>query len=108
MHDHDPRPKIPGERALLLYKRGLARMGQNHLGESAADLNDALESGPENWVRGRIRLALGKLSDMNGHRPQAMASYETARTICGAANDPLCVAEANRWLKARYGQIGRP
>lgn len=108
MFNHDSRPKMPGERALWLYKRGLSRMGLNHLADAAADLNAAVESGPEPWVGGRIRLALGKLSDMNGHRPQAIASYESARTICGAANDPLCVAEANRWLKARYTQVGRP
>jgi hypothetical protein len=108
MFEQDPRPKIPGEHALWLYKRGLARMGQHHLAGAAADLTAALERGPEEWVKGRVRLALGKLSDLGGQRPQAVASYETARTICGAAKDPLCVAEANRWLKQRYSQVARP
>jgi Flp pilus assembly protein TadD len=108
MFEHDPRPKIPGERALWLYKRGLARMNQGHLMAASTDLHAALEAGPEKWVQGRITLALGKVSDMNGLRPQARASYESARTICGAANDPLCVAEAGRWLKSQYSPTGRP
>ncbi|MCC7008078.1 MAG: tetratricopeptide repeat protein [Acidobacteria bacterium] len=108
MFERDPRPKIPGERALWLYKRGLARTNLRHLADAAADLHAALDSGPENWVRGRIRLALGRVSEMRGQRPQAIASYETARTICGAANDPLCVADANRALEAKPAQAARP
>lgn len=102
MFDHDDRRKIPGERGLWLYKRGLSRLSQNHPAEAAADFGLALESGPEDWVRGRIRLALGKVADLGGRRSQALDQYRQARDICGAANDPACTTEAGRWLRERF------
>jgi hypothetical protein len=94
--DQDPRPKIPGERALWLYKRGMARVLLNHPGDAAADLNAALAGDPAEWVRGRIRLEFGKMADLAGRRADAIAEYRQARSICERAGDQLCVTASAR------------
>jgi hypothetical protein len=48
--DADTRPKLPGERALWFYKRGLARLNQNHPPDATVDLRAALSSSPQAWV----------------------------------------------------------
>ena len=71
--DSDPRPKMPGERALWLYKRGAARVLLNRPADAQADLAVTLQSSPIEWVRGRLNLELGKLADLGGRRPEAVA-----------------------------------
>jgi tetratricopeptide (TPR) repeat protein len=100
--DQDSRRKIPGERALWLYKRGLARLNQNHQETAAADFTSALGSAPEPWVHGRIHLELGKLADLAGQRTAALARYRTARDMGRSANDPLGVADADRLLRRPF------
>jgi tetratricopeptide (TPR) repeat protein len=99
--DKDPRRKIPGERALWLYKRGLARLNLNRPAEAAADLNQALAAGPVKWVEGRTHVALGQLADLAHRRPDAMAEYTRAKTMC-AGLDSMCEAEAKRYLKQPF------
>lgn len=101
-YDHDARRKIPGEHALWFYKRGLARLGQNHRPDAVADLRRALDYGPEPWIRGRIHLALGKLADLDGRREAAAEEYRQARVLSVQADDPACTGEANRWLKQPF------
>lgn len=100
--EQDDRRKIPGERALWLYKRGLARLGRNHRPDAVADLRNALQNNPEPWIGGRIHLALGKLADLDGHRDAAVAEYQQARAISIRTNDPSCTNEANRWLRQPF------
>ncbi len=50
--DRDTRPRMPGERALWLYKRGLARFGRDRRSEATADFQDALRNTPADWVQG--------------------------------------------------------
>jgi len=102
LFEHDNRRKLPGEHALWLYKRGIARLYQNHRAEASADLTAALQAGPENWIRGRIRLALGKIADLDGKRTDALSEYRSAREIATAASDPACSTEASRWLKQPF------
>ena len=97
----DARQKVPGERALWLYKRGLARLNLNHPAEASVDLGEALGADPTGWVRGRIHVELGKIEDMAGRRSAALQHYQTAKSICEAHRDPTCAGEAGRW-------IGRP
>ncbi|MEO7189804.1 MAG: hypothetical protein ABI051_01960 [Vicinamibacterales bacterium] len=100
--DRDDRRKIPGERALWLYKRGLARLVlANHAG-AAADFDLALRSEPVEWVKGRLHLASGKLADVQGRRAAAVAEYRQAREIGRAAEDPACVAEAARLMQTPF------
>lgn len=98
----DPRPRFPGERALWLYKRGLARLNWNHRADAATDLAAALAADPAKWVNGRIHVELGKLADLDRRRPAALAEYEQAIAICGTANDPMCVDEAKRYRKRPF------
>ncbi len=96
--DHDPRPRIPGERSLWLYKRGLARMNQNHLDEAATDFTAALEAQPIGYVLGRTRLAIGQVADLRHQRDAAVEAYRAARTICRAAEDRTCASEADKLM----------
>jgi len=102
--DRDTRPRIPGERALWLYKRGLARFGRDRRAEAAADFQEALRNSPADWVRGRTLLTLGKISDLNGQRPDAVANYRTAREVCTLAKDAAGSGEATRLLSQPYAR----
>ena len=98
----DTRPKIRSEHALWLYKRGLARLNLNRPAEAKIDLDRALTVQPLPWVEGRIHVALGKLADLAGRRPDAMAAYTTARTKCTEAADKSCLDEAPQYLKQPF------
>jgi tetratricopeptide (TPR) repeat protein len=102
MLGRDTRSRVPGEEALWLYKRGLARLNLNRPALAADDLNRALAAGPTNWVRGRVHVELGKLADLAGRRTDALAAYRTAKSICETSADALCAAEASRHLKRPF------
>jgi tetratricopeptide (TPR) repeat protein len=103
----DPRPKVPSEEAVWYYKRGLARLNLNQQPAAAADLQYALGANPSEWNRGRIQVEMGKLADLAGHRPDAVAAYQAAARLCRASADPLCEKEANRHLKKAFTFSGR-
>ena len=98
----DPRTKVPGERALWLYKRGLARVNLNHLPDASVDLREALAAEPPGWIRGRVHLELGKIEDLGGRRAGALEHYKTANTTCEASRDPSCANEAARLLRKPF------
>lgn len=102
---HDDRPKVPGERAIWLYKRGLARLNQGHASRAASDFHAALENDPRGWMRGRILAGLGKVADLSGQRDEALARYRLARETCRQFDDPLCEDEARR-LERRPFRMG--
>ena len=101
-HDRDPRPKIAGERAMWIYKRGMARVSLNHLDDALADLRLALSLKPAGWVRGRIHLELGKVADLRHQRSAALTEYLAATELCRTHQDPWCQQEAARWRKAPF------
>ncbi len=101
-HDRDPRPKIAGERAMWIYKRGMARVSLNHLDDALSDLQLALSLKPAGWIRGRIHLELGKVADIRRQRPAALSEYQTAAELCRTYQDPWCQEEAARWRKAPF------
>ena len=96
--DNDTRRRLPGERAVWLYRRAMARLALDRLPDASVDLRTALESGPEPWIRGRVELTLGKVADLEGRRADALAFYRRARDTAHAANDPVAHAEARRLL----------
>jgi len=98
----DTRPRIPGEHALWLYKLGQAHGGLGRLDDAVGDLSAALASGPVGWVEGRIRLELGKIADLRGARPEAVADYERASAICREAEDRPCERAADRLVTERF------
>jgi tetratricopeptide (TPR) repeat protein len=100
--DRDRRPRIPGERALWLYKRGLARFGRDRRAEAAADFQEALRNSPQDWVRGRTLLTLGKIADLNGQRTEAVGHYRAARENGARARDGAAASEATRLLSRPY------
>jgi tetratricopeptide (TPR) repeat protein len=104
--EHDPRPKIPGERALWLYKCGVAQISLNRPTGAQRLLDEALGSDPVTWVRGRIHLELGKIADLAGRREDAVAAYRLARSISRSSNDPIGEAEAGRLLKKPFSMGG--
>ena len=106
--DHDTRRRFPGEHALWLYKRGVARLYQNKTAVASADLQQALQRGPVDWVKGRLHLAAGKILDLGGRRPEALAEYRSARDLARASNDPICANEAARWLQTPFTNPGPP
>jgi tetratricopeptide (TPR) repeat protein len=98
----DPRPKVPGERALWMYKRGLARVNLNHLPDASVDLREALAAEPPGWIRGRVHLELGKIDDLGGRRAGALEHYKTAKSTCEASRDPGCANEAGRLIRRPF------
>ena len=101
-HDRDTRTKIPGERAMWMYKRGMARVSLNHLDAASSDLQTALSLKPAGWIRGRIHIELGKVADIRRQRPAALKEYLTAAELCKTYQDPWCQEEAARWRKAPF------
>jgi tetratricopeptide (TPR) repeat protein len=102
--DKDARPRVPGERAYWLYKRGLARVILRNLDGARSDLHTAQQSLPAGWVNGRIHLELGKIADLSGRRPDAVTAYQTAKTVCDTNSDTVCSAEAARLQRRPYGK----
>jgi tetratricopeptide (TPR) repeat protein len=96
--DKDDRNKFPGEQAIWLYKRAVARIALRRGPDAHADLVAALQTQPAEWIKGRIELELGKLADAAGHRQEALAAYRTAQDLCGSHNDGACAAEAARLM----------
>jgi tetratricopeptide (TPR) repeat protein len=98
----DNRPKFPGEQALWLYKRGMARVSLNHLDDARQDLDAALGHEPAGWVNGRVRVELGKIADLTGRRQDAIASYQQARAICEQFADASCARAAGEYMKRPF------
>jgi tetratricopeptide (TPR) repeat protein len=98
----DDRPKIPGEQAMWLYKRGEARLAMYQRADAVADLEHALATKPVAWIRGRIEVALGHAADLEGARDRALDWYRRAAETSRAADDPDAQAAAARGLKAPF------
>jgi tetratricopeptide (TPR) repeat protein len=95
----DRRPRMFGEDALWLYKRGAARAALGRAGDAQADLNRALGVEGRKWVQGRAHLELGKLALKAGNRILAKQEFEAAAGLCESDNDPVWAAEARRLMK---------
>ena len=96
----DTRPRMFGEEALWLYKRGAARAGARTDGRRrgrSATARSALEG--RNWVHGRAHLELGKLALKAGSTEAARAEFGTAATLADSDNDPMTAADARRLMK---------
>jgi tetratricopeptide (TPR) repeat protein len=94
----DTRPRFPGERALWLLKRGMARTEMGRLADARMDLGAAEAEAPSGWILGRIHLELGRIDDLEGRRSEAISQYRESVHLCTAAHDDACVDSANRWL----------
>ncbi len=103
----DPRPKIPGEEALWLYKRALSRVYRNLTVAATADVERALAAKPVEWVRGRLLVERGKLADLAGRREDAVSAYTSAASVCRAVADAPCEKEAGELRRKPFSLTGR-
>jgi tetratricopeptide (TPR) repeat protein len=97
----DDRPRMFGEDALWLYKRGAARAGLGRVHEAEQDLEKSVSLEGRMWIRGRARLELGKLALKAGDRPRARTELRAAFELCESDNDGEFSAEAQRLLKMK-------
>lgn len=98
----DNRPRMFGEEALWLQKRGSARIALNRLAEADVDLKRAASLEARRWVTGRIHAELGKLADLRQDRAAARAHFQRAVTLADEDNDPSGAAAAKRWINRAY------
>ncbi len=100
--EKDARPRMFGEEALWLQKRGAARVALGRISEAEADLKKALTLQTRPWVAGRAHAELGKLADLRNDRSAARAQFQEAVAIADANNDPIGAAAARRWIGTAY------
>ena len=100
----ETRPLMPGERALWHYKRGAARATLGNLDGARADLNLAVDSTAQEWVRGRAHAELARLALRGGDRENARTLAARAETLCQQGNDPACVEDARQTSRSARGR----
>jgi len=94
----DQRPKMFGEDALWLYKRGAARAAMGKAAAAEQDLRKAVSLEGRNWVHGRAHIELGGLALKAGNRAVGRSELQTGITLCEGDNDAVAVDEARRLL----------
>jgi tetratricopeptide (TPR) repeat protein len=95
----DARPRMFGEEALWLYKRGAARAAIGRAREAEQDLRRAVSLEGRKWVHGRAQFEIGKLLLKSGNRDAARQAFQTAIPLAEADNDGANADEARRYLK---------
>jgi tetratricopeptide (TPR) repeat protein len=98
----DSRPRMFGEEALWLLKRGTARLGLGRTEGAEADVKRALGLEARKWVTGRAHAELGKLADLRGNRATARRAFERALALAEEDNDPIGAEAAERWVSRPY------
>ena len=99
---HDPRPRAFGEDARWRYAHGAALVGLGNSAAAERELRAALAGATRDWVRGRVHKELGKLADLAGDRPRALAEYRLADRLCRQDRDGDCSDEVKKVMKAGY------
>jgi len=95
----DPRPRMFGEEALWLYKRGAGHAALGHTADAEQDLRQAVSSEGRPWVLGRSHFELGKLALKAGRTADARRELQAAAVLCDGDNDGATADEARRLLK---------
>jgi tetratricopeptide (TPR) repeat protein len=98
----DSRPRMFGEEALWLLKRGTARLALGRTEQAEADVKRALGLEARKWVTGRAHAELGKLADLRGDRATARREFERALALAEQDNDPIGAEAAERWVSRPY------
>jgi tetratricopeptide (TPR) repeat protein len=96
---NDERPRMFGENALWLYKRGAARAALGRGVEAEQDLRKSVSLEGRKWVHGRAHLELGKLLMQAGNPEGAHREFQAAAALCDADNDRAAADEARRLLQ---------
>jgi tetratricopeptide (TPR) repeat protein len=100
----ETRPLMPGEKALWHYKRGAARLALGNLNAARDDLNVAIGSDAQEWVRGRAHAELSRLAMQTGDRANAHTLAVKAESLCHQGSDPVCVNDARRLMRSSSGR----
>ena len=95
----DRRPRMFGEDALWLYKRGTARAWSGRPKDAEPDLRKALAVPGRQWVYGRAHLELGRIAANAGNKAAARAELQQAVALSESDNDPGTGEEARRLMK---------
>jgi tetratricopeptide (TPR) repeat protein len=98
----DTRPRMFGEEALWLVKRGTARLAIGRKEAAETDLKRALGLESRKWVTGRAHAELGKLADLRGDRATARREFERAVALATEDNDPIGAEAARAWIGRPY------
>lgn len=98
----DQRPRMFGEEALWLQKRGEARVALNQLENAQADLARAATLEARKWVQGRVQAELGKIADLRQDRATARPHFQRAAVLSEDDNDSVGAAAARRWINTAF------
>ena len=98
----ETRPFALGERARWQFTHGSALVAAGQTDRAATELDLALAGATRDWLRGRIRRELGKVADLRGDRPAALADYRLADRLCRADHDGECVASVQSLAKTPF------
>ena len=98
----DPRARAYGEEARWRYYHGAALVGLGRTADAERELRAVLSGEAADWLRGRAHKELGKLADLSGNRPGALAEYRLASRICRENHDPTGADEATALIASRY------
>ena len=99
---HDTRPRARGEEARWHLYYGTALVALRDAPAAERELGLALSIDSRDSVHGRAHKELGKLADLAGDRPRALAEYRMAARLCDADRDSDAAAEARRLIKEGY------
>jgi len=98
----DPRPRAAGEESRWHYGYGATLVALKDVVPAEHELRAALPVAVRDWVRGRIRLELGKLADLAGDRERARDAYRLADRLCRQDHDNDCADSARALMKNAY------
>jgi tetratricopeptide (TPR) repeat protein len=98
----ETRPLARGEESRWRYVRGAALAALNQRGAAEAELQEALALATRDWVRGRVRKELGRLSAGAGDRQTAAIHYTQAERLCRADHDDECADEARALMRRKH------
>src|SRR5262245_40244423 len=96
----DPRKRAFGEDARWKYVHGATLVGVRRGADAERELRAALDLPSRDWLRGRVHAELGKLADLAGDRPRALAEYRAAARLCTQDADGDCAGD----VEARKGK----
>jgi tetratricopeptide (TPR) repeat protein len=98
----EARPLAAGEISRWRFCHGAALVALNQPAAAQAELGAALADARRDWLRGRIRLELGKVANLDGDRARALDEFRAADRLCRADHDAECVAGAAALGKASH------
>jgi tetratricopeptide (TPR) repeat protein len=98
----DARPRMHGEEALWMLKRGATRVALNRLPDAEADLTRGATLEARGWVTGRIHAELGKVADLRQDRAAARRHFQRALMLAEQDNDAPGAEAARRWVNAPW------